>query len=482
MFYRWYALAAFGLSAAYLAVPPGLRWIPFLLITLAAIPAALVGTRRSTGSGRIPWFVLLVALVVYNVGNVLSVWYVYGQHRPTADGTLADLLFSVANVLVFTAAMTIIVRRGRRDVGGMADAALTSLAVGGLLWDVVLLPHLSAEGMSQPRQMALFVNIFITLGTFGALLRVAKAAPERLATIQLFSVASVATLIANVAGALASDAGGVRPDWTNVPFLVAYAALGTAAMHPSAALATRLTPAPKDDLTVGRLTFLGAMMALIPLVGGGRALFGLPTDGVLLAIGSVLVVPLVMVRIAALSAERRLAEQALRRMAAHDSLTGLPNRAACLERITTALTAPQSDGPDDTPWLAVLFCDLDGFKPVNDRLGHAAGDQLLTAVAQRLRGCVRDTDLVSRFGGDEFVIVCQATDSRAAVNAVCERIRTMVRQPITIEGQTVQIGISVGVAFAEPGSTTDGLIGRADLAMYEAKKSKSLGNLSLAAA
>ncbi|GAB1693828.1 diguanylate cyclase domain-containing protein [Krasilnikovia sp. M28-CT-15] len=482
MTFRWYAAASFGLTAAYLAFPADLRWVPFLLITLAAVPATIIGLRRSSGSGRAPWFVLLAALLVYNVGNVLYVWYVYFQHRATADGTLADLLFSVANVLVFAAALTIIVRRGRRDVGGMADAALTSLAVGGLLWDVVLLPHFNDMGMSQPRQMAVFVNIFITLGTFGALLRVARAAPERLVTVWLFGVASGATLIANVTSALVSDAAGVRPDWTNLPFLVAYSALTAAAVHPSAALATRLTPAPEDDLTPGRLTFLGAMMALIPMVGGGRALFGLPTDGVLLAIGSALVVPLVMVRIAALSAQRRHAEQALRRAAVHDSLTGLPNRTACLERITAALAAPLPSCPDATPRLAVLFCDLDGFKPVNDRLGHAAGDQLLVAVAERLRGCVRDTDLVSRFGGDEFVIVCEAADSQAAVNAVCERIRTMLRRPITVAGQTVQIGISVGVAFAERSSTTDDLIGRADLAMYEAKQSKALGELSLAAA
>ncbi|GAB1642409.1 diguanylate cyclase domain-containing protein [Krasilnikovia sp. MM14-A1259] len=481
MTFRWYALASFGLTAAYLAFPGELRGIAFLLITLGAIPAAVMGARRSKGTGRMPWWLLLTALTVFNVGNVLYFWYVYVQHRPTADGTLADLLFSTANIFVFAAALTIIVRRGRRDVGGMADAALTSLAVGGLLWDVVLLPHLTALGMTEPRQMALFVNIFLTLGTFGALLRVSKAAPERLVTVTLFSVASGATLIGNVTSALVSDPHGVRPDWTNVPFLLAYSALTAAAVHPSAAQATRLTPAPKDDLSPGRLTFLGAMMALIPLVGGGRVLFGLPTDGVLLAIGSALVVPLVMVRIAALSAQRRQAEQALRRMAAQDSLTGLPNRGACLERITAALAEPVPC-PDAAPWLAVLFCDLDGFKPVNDRFGHAAGDQLLIAVADRLRSCVRDTDLVSRFGGDEFVIVCQATDSRAAVTAVCERIRTMVRQPITVAGQTVQIGISVGVAFAEPGSTTDGLVGRADQAMYKAKQSKALGNLSLAAA
>jgi GGDEF domain-containing protein len=108
-----------------------------------------------------------------------------------------------------------------------------------------------------------------------------------------------------------------------------------------------------------------------------------------------------MMRIAGVSARRRQAEQALHRMATSDALTGLPNRTACLDRLTAEL----ADGPDG---LAVLFGDLDGFKPVNDRLGHAAGDALLVAVADRLRAGLHARDLVSRFGGDEFVVICRA--------------------------------------------------------------------------
>jgi diguanylate cyclase (GGDEF)-like protein len=185
--------------------------------------------------------------------------------------------------------------------------------------------------------------------------------------------------------------------------------------------------------------------------------------------------------VARLAGQRRRAEQALRRMASHDALTGLPNRAACRERVTADLAHLRTANAAG-PALAVLFADLDGFKPVNDRLGHAAGDELLIQVAARLRGCVREQDLVSRFGGDEFVVVCRDPDPRAAVEAICARIREMVERPLTVGGETVRIGLSLGVAFADPAVTTDDLIGRADLAMYAAKQSKSIGTLSLALA
>jgi diguanylate cyclase (GGDEF)-like protein len=324
----------------------------------------------------------------------------------------------------------------------------------------------------MPRQFALFMDVFVMMGTLGAMLRVSLVAAVRIPALRLLNVAMGFGLVANLAVTLWTDpVTQVRPDWTNVPFLIAYAALGCAALHPSAALITQPGAAPRDDLSGARLAFLGIMMALIPLVGGGRVIFGLPTDGLLVALGSAGIIPLVMVRISRLSAQRRRAERALRHAATYDALTGLPNRAASLDRIAAALVEPAER-------LAVLFGDLDGFKPVNDRLGHGAGDELLRQVADRLRGCLRTEDLVGRFGGDEFVILCPAAD----VDRLGERIRAMVREPIPVAGEQVKVGISVGVALAQPGSTADDLISRADAAMYAAKQSKAVGALSLAMA
>ncbi|WP_170047620.1 GGDEF domain-containing protein [Couchioplanes caeruleus] len=470
---RGYAVASFGLIAAYCAFPADLRWLPFLLASFAAIPAVAVGLRRSPVGTRQPWWLLLTAVGCLNAANLAWAWSTYLASTPVRYDVASAGLYALGYLFLLGDAVLIVLRRGRRDLGGVIDAAITLLALGGLLWDVVFLPFHQAANVPPTEQVFLFIDVFVMMGILGALLRVALVS-RRIIAVWLLVAGLATCLVANVITVYAADpVTNALPDWTNVPFLLAYVCLGSAALHPTAVMISEPGPEPADDLTPGRLIFLGLMMALIPVVGGGRALLGLPVDGVLIAVGSAVLVPLVMLRVGRLSAQRRRAEQELLRLATVDTLTGLPNRAACLERLTTELaTFPGRQ--------AVLFCDLDGFKPVNDRLGHAAGDALLVAVAARLRGAVRENDLVSRFGGDEFVVVCHADDPRAAVDAVCERIREVVRQPIDVAGEQVRVGLSVGVAFAGPLATTDDLINRADLAMYEAKQSKALGRLSLA--
>jgi diguanylate cyclase (GGDEF)-like protein len=142
--------------------------------------------------------------------------------------------------------------------------------------------------------------------------------------------------------------------------------------------------------------------------------------------------------------------------AAHrDSLTGLANRTAFLESLAT-----DQGG-------AVLYCDLDRFKAVNDRLGHVAGDELLRAVAGRIKACVRADDVVARIGGDEFAVHCvDVTDGEAL--ALAERIHDAVVEPFRVLGSTAQVGISVGVAQSTDGFG-DHLLEAADRALYEAK-------------
>ncbi len=471
MLLRCYAFVTGILVATYLAWPYDLRQWPFLAVTLgAAMPAVVLALRRAPAGARSPWWLMLIALALYNTGNVIWILLTTAGGQVTGDGSVADLFYSVGGVLVLASGIAVVRHRGRGDVGGVIDSVIAAVALGGVLWDAVLLPALTAQNVPTGRQVSLFITVLVITGTLGAMLRVSMVSTAgRSTSVRLFTVGLALTLAGTVAAALTVDANGVRPDWTNMVFLAAYAALGCAAVHPSVAVVTAPGQAPDDDLTRGRLTFLGVMLALTPLIGGGRAVLGLSTDGILIALSSAGLVPLVMVRVARLAAQRRAAEQALHRLATRDGLTGLPNRGAALGHLTEAL----DEGGDD---LAVLFCDLDGFKPVNDRLGHAAGDELLIAVADRLRACVRDDDLVSRFGGDEFVLICRGPD---AVEVVADRIAELTARPFTAAGEQVRIGVSVGAARARPADTTDGLINRADLAMYEAKKSKSVGALSL---
>jgi diguanylate cyclase (GGDEF)-like protein/PAS domain S-box-containing protein len=162
---------------------------------------------------------------------------------------------------------------------------------------------------------------------------------------------------------------------------------------------------------------------------------------------------------------RRRAEEELAHQAVHDALTGLPNRLRVTERLEQALVRSSRTGSE----VAVLFIDLDRFKLVNDGRGHAAGDGLLVTVAERLRGVVRSTDVVARFGGDEFVIVCEGRTAALESALVAERITEALREPVVIDGQEVFLSASIGIAVSDGGGSSDSLLRDADAAMYRAK-------------
>jgi len=166
--------------------------------------------------------------------------------------------------------------------------------------------------------------------------------------------------------------------------------------------------------------------------------------------------------------ERRRAEDALAHQALHDPLTGLPNRVLLLDRLEHALERQRREGS----LAALLFVDLDRFKPVNDSLGHAAGDLVLSEVARRLGEAVRAGDTVARLGGDEFVLFAERLEGGRDAVIVAERAAAAIREPISVEAHTVHLDASIGIAFAG-GEDPEELLGNADAAMYEAKQQRT---------
>ncbi len=164
--------------------------------------------------------------------------------------------------------------------------------------------------------------------------------------------------------------------------------------------------------------------------------------------------------------ERKSAEQKMVELARTDSLTGLPNRIAFLERLQLAFArTKRGHGP-----FAVLYLDLDHFKDVNDTLGHPAGDELLKAVADRLRGCVRETDMVARFGGDEFAVLQDEVTDVGSAEMLAAKICQAIAIPLSIDGNLLHTTVSIGVVpCREDIDSPDAMLMKADLALYQAK-------------
>ncbi len=160
---------------------------------------------------------------------------------------------------------------------------------------------------------------------------------------------------------------------------------------------------------------------------------------------------------------RTAEHQRLRHLAGHDALTGAANRTQFRDRLASALAIGERD-------LAVAFCDLDGFKVVNDTYGHTTGDAVLVEVADRLRTSLRVGDELARMGGDEFTVLLRNVADASAANHVVDRLLGALREPFKVEGDDVQLGLSIGIALVGEGATADSLLARADEALYAVKR------------
>lgn len=196
---------------------------------------------------------------------------------------------------------------------------------------------------------------------------------------------------------------------------------------------------------------------------------------IIFATGVAVLIGFVWVRLAILRRKfqrQKIREQAIRHQAMHDSMTGLPNRAHILERIAAELTKHRENGNK----LGLLFIDLDGFKAINDERGHDAGDELLIAVAKRLKNAVRESDLVARYGGDEFLVMLPDITATDQATVVAEKIVRRLGQKFRLESGPASIGASIGVAiFPDHGDTLDDLLSSADDAMYKVKEAGKHG-------
>jgi diguanylate cyclase (GGDEF)-like protein len=452
-----YALGSIVLIAAYPVLPEPVRSADLLAVSLAAIPATVVGLRRTRPGDRRSWWLLLTALILVNIANLI------GLRPGGVENVLHDLTDTAGAILFLAAAIALVIRRGRNGWAAIIDTAAVALALGALLWDTILAPHLADGYQSGTLLVRLFVTIFALCGILAALGQLLQMMARPMAALWLLTAAAGLALASYVVLAVAASANG-QSVLAVVLLMAVYATIGLFALDPSAPRLTRAGSGPRrEGLSGSRLVFLGIAGAVIPIVVGIRALRHGSNDGLILAIAGPAIIALVILRLAHVSAQRDRAEMALRHEAVHDPLTGLLNRREFVKTVRRDL-ANRVD-------CAVLFCDLNGFKAVNDRYGHQAGDELLVEVAQHLRESARTDTVVSRFGGDEFAILLR-DPSDAEIENVSKDAATALSHPVQLHGEQVSVTASIGAAVANGDTDPEKLIARADEAMYDAKRNQ----------
>ncbi|GGJ93995.1 hypothetical protein GCM10010123_24810 [Pilimelia anulata] len=459
-YFTAYLVLSLTATAAHALLPERARAFTYVLISAGALIPLLYGLRRGVLTARPANWLIISSMGVLAIGNACTSAAQFGH---PALGAAGEVAVSLGHMLALASALGIAAIRGRNDIGGLLDVGVASTAGGGLLWTMVIQPWLVDTPVGS--QLGLLVNILVLVGLVGTLARLAQTAGEPIVSLQLVLAGLMVVLAVNVA--LATTVGsltGPRPVWAEVAFLVTYTLFGAIGLHPSSRRFAETPPHRHEPLSPRRLAFLGLALAVGPVFGAGRVLVGLPVDGLLLALGTLSTVPLVMLRIGYLAGQRTRAVRELEHRATHDPLTGLVNRAEFYRRLSAALTRP---GRGD---VLVIFADLDGFKAVNDRLGHAVGDDLLIAVARRLGRVVATADTLARYGGDEFLLLCETATPAAARAGIEERIRRALAEPFDLAGEHVRVGISLGAVVADAGDSADAVIDRADTAMYAAKQ------------
>lgn len=460
------------MAVAYSGRDPLTAQLIQLAVTLGSAVAVLVGLRWNRTRHPGPWQLFALALLIFILEQLC--WTANILAGETVAGPVGNTLDVFAYLAMLAAAVLALRKRTQRDAGGVLDAAVLAVAGGTVIWEFVLLEQLTAWQTPVPGLVTTLSQLLIVVALLGAMVRLAQTASPDCRAVLFYTFGALFWGFVQIVGfPILSDTPLRTPGSVfEASGLLAVVCLGAAALHPSMVHVTEQGPAVADRLTTRRLLLLGTAMMTAPISVGIWQLLGNQADSVLLVVSATGIVPLVMYRIRGLVVQRAAAEAALAHQALHDSLTGLPNRAQFLGLLQDALQRVRTG---TSTHVAVLFCDLNGFKAVNDTLGHSAGDHLLIAVAQRLQDCLRGGDVVSRFGGDEFLILSENLDETEIAERVSTRIAAELERPITVGTTKVTIGASIGVAAttASGDLTAEEIIRDADLAMYAAKQTDS---------
>ncbi len=448
--------------------------ILYNLVGVSAAAAPVIGIFMHRPSHRLPWYLLAFAMALVAVGNIVQTVYESFLQIENAYPSMADVLY-VAGSLLLVAGLLLTGPGGiGRNGTNLIDPLIVAIGAGMLWWVFFMEPRLDGPTLPLMGRLLSTVYLLLYVVVLVILLRPLFVPEKRLPALYLLC-ASVAVLVSADMAYGATISGTYETgSWFFVGALLWYVLFGAAALHPSIAALSDPVPDPETKLTWWRLVLLTGAMLTAPGALAVQAVLGDPINVPLIVGGSATLFLLVAIRTAGTIGERKVLERRLAFLAFHDSLTGLPNRALFMERLKQAMDRAGRQGGR----VAVLFVDLDGFKDINDSLGHEAGDKLLTAVGQRLRACLRPADTVARLGGDEFAVLLEGNPDASEAIGVAKHILGKLRAPFTLERQRIVVNASIGIALSSsnsgPHNGLEDLLRKADLALYRVK-SKSKG-------
>lgn len=450
----------------------------------AAIGAACcwLAFRRETGTLRASWCLLGAASASWALGEGIWCWYQLARNVEVPFPSLADLFFLLAVPLM--AAGVVLLAKESGAVGGSLRALLDGAIIASSLifvsWATALGAVWSSGGEVEFARLvglAYPVGDVITATVALAALTRARGAYRRQLVLLAAGVVSLAVSDSMFAYLTQNGTYG-NGNWMDTGWVAGFLLVGLAALAPTSR--TTADASPKGQSTA-QLVLPYVPLGFAGVTAAVEEARGHAIGAGLLCIAAVMTA-LVMARqlvtlldnsrlnrkLASTVAELEDREVDLARQAFHDPLTGLVNRVLFSDRLDHALDRQSRDHGT----LAVMLCDLDDFKSVNDTLGHLSGDEVLKQVASRLESSVRQADTIARFGGDEFALLIENVESAEDAIRAVERVGQMLRTPLHVAETELKMSASVGIVLAAgPGATGEELLRDADIALYEAKYS-----------
>ena len=473
--WRWFLSAGVLCIGIYYFLPTGLPGdIGYVAVGLAGATAIAVGIGINRPARRWPWYLMAAGQLIWVGGDVLGTFGPELQLGPFPSPADPFYLFAYP-VLALGLGLLFQGRWRRGDRAGLLDSGIVTVGLGILSWVLLAQPILVSYREESPAAAAVAVAYPVgDILLLAVLIRFLATPGTWTASLRLLLTA-VALLIGADTAASALNLVSVS-DNNHLDFLwmLSYVIWGAAALHPSMRSLSERDQSQTPRFSRIRLVALIVAVLIAPGTLAAQRLAGLPLAVWAVVIGSVAMLVMVVARmntsigqLQTANRQRERLQSDLAHQAAHDSLTGLANRALAMRLIKGALSRTQRS----SEVVGLLFVDLDGFKRINDTLGHAAGDQVLREVAKRMQLEVRDGDTVARIGGDEFVVLLEPLDGQASAVFVAERLVASISLPITLaDGRRVNVGASVGVSISQDGIIDpEALLHEADVAVYRAK-------------